>query len=145
MVSTYLSTGEFSACSLSPTWFCLYGLALLAIWLSPIRGLATTLNLAVRCNTTIRPEFVRCTLVICELLSVCQLAITLNVVVCCNIAIRPESIHYVLEAFRQTSVCYSVTTLGLAVRCDTAIGLKFVHYVLTVFRLLPICSAFPMP
>ena len=101
MVSTSLFTGEYSVCSLFPAGFCLYGLALFAIGLSPACSLATTLDLTIHCNTAIRPESVRCALLTCGLISICQLVTTLDVVVRCNIAIKPESIRCIIVVFRQ--------------------------------------------
>ena len=55
-------------------------------------GLAITLGVAVRCNTSIRSKFVCCALVAWGIKYVCLLAITLGVAICYNTAIRPESV-----------------------------------------------------
>ena len=57
-------------------------------------GLATTLSVAIRCNTAIRLESVCCALVACGVKYVCLLVTTLGVVVHCNTTIKLESINY---------------------------------------------------
>ena len=102
-------------------------------------GLATTLNVVFRCNTFIRPEFVRCALVACCIKYVRLLAITLGIAICCNTVIRSEFVCYVLMTHGQVFVCCSTTTLSITIRCDTTNPLKSIRCVLAVFRLLPIC------
>ena len=97
IVSTSLFIGESSVCSLSPAGYCMYGLALFAIGLSPTYGLATTPDLAIHCNTTIKLESICCTLVTCRLIIVCQLVTTLDTAIHCNTTIRPKSVHSALE------------------------------------------------
>ena len=67
-------------------------------------GLTTTLDLVVRCNIAIRPQFVSGTIVAYRLKSVFQLVTTLRIVICCNIAIKPWSDRYALVACRMVVV-----------------------------------------
>ena len=121
--------------------FFLHGQELLVIGLMFTYGLTTTFGIVVRCNTTIRPESVHCTLVAFSVKYVCLLMTTLNVVVLCNTSIRSESIRCALITCGQVLICCSATTLGIVVYCDTTIRPKSVHCVLAVIRLLPIYRA----
>ena len=76
--------------------FYLYRQAFLAIRTVTSCSLATTLGFAVRCNTTIRAEFVHCALVTYGIKYIHLLATTLGIVVCCNTSIRLESVHCLL-------------------------------------------------
>ena len=122
--------------------FCLHRRALLATGLVSACGLAITLSIVISCNTAIRPESVRCTLIACSVKYVHLLATTLGIVICCNTAIRPESIRYALMTCGQVFVCCLVITLNIAVHCNTTIRPKSVSCVLGVIRLLPICRAY---
>ena len=130
--------------SISPNLgtFFLHERAFLAIGLVSACGLATTLDIAIYCNTTIRPKFVRYALVACGVKYVRILATTLSIVICCNTAIRPEFVRYALMTCGQVFVYCSATTLGCVICCDKALGPKFVHCVLAVIRLLPIYRAY---
>ena len=120
---------------------CLHGRALLATGLMFPYGLMTTLNVVIFCNTTIKSEYVCCTLVACSIKYVRLLATTFGIAVHCNISIRPESVCYALITCREVFTCCLVTTLDIVDRCDITIRLKFVRFVLVVIRLLPICYA----
>ena len=86
--------------------FLLHGRAFLTTSLSFACGLATTLDIAVCCNTTIRPKFVLCTLVACGVKYVRLLVTTLGIIVRYNTTIRPESNCYILMTCGQVFVCY---------------------------------------
>ena len=129
--------------SISPNLgvFCLYGRALLATGFMFACGLATTLGVAVYCNTAIRRESVRCALVAYGAKYVRLLATTLGVAVCCNTTIRTESVRCVLMICGQVFIYCSTITLSIVVRCNTSIRAKSVRCMLAVIRLLPICGS----
>ena len=83
-------------------------------------GLVTTLGVAVYCNTTIRPESVRCALVACGVKYIRLLVTTLGIAVHCNTTIRLEFVRYTLMTCGQVFVYCSATTLSIVVHCDTA-------------------------
>ena len=101
--------------------FCLHGRVLLVIGLIFAYGLATTLSIAVYCNTAITSESVYCMLIACGIKYVRLLATTFDIVICCNTAIRSESIRHTLITYGRVFVCCSAATLGIFVRCDTTI------------------------
>ena len=141
--STFLLSGIWLAFPPSLEVFCLRGRALLVIRPVTTCGLATTFGIAICCNTAIRPEFVRCTLVVCDVKCVCPLSTTLSITIWCNTAIRPESIYCALIAYGQVFVYFLATTLGIVIRYDIGIRPESVRCMLAVIRLLPIfCSFF---
>ena len=97
---------------------CLYGRVLLVIELMFSYGLATTLDVIVRCNTAIISESIRCALIACGVKYVCLLATTLNVIVHCNIAIRSLFVRCTLMTYGHVFVYCSATTLVIDVCCD---------------------------
>ena len=92
--------------------FCLHGRVLLVIGLMSACGLVTTLGITVRCNIVIRPESVRCALVIYDVKYVHLLATTLGIAVYCNTTIRPEFVYCTLITCGQVFVCCSTKTLS---------------------------------
>ena len=141
IILTSLLSGVWLAFPLNLGVFYLYGRALLATRFMFAYGLATTLGIAVCCNTAIKPEFIRYALVACGVKYVRPLATTLSVVFHCNTTIRPQFVHYTLMTCGQVFVCYLATNLGIAICYDIAIRLESVRCVLAVIRFLPICRA----
>ena len=121
--------------------FCLDGWALLATEFIFACGLATTLSVAICCNTTIRPEFVHCALVACGVKYVCLLATTLGIAIRCNTTISLESVYYTVLTGGHVFVCCSATTLDIPIHWDIAIRSKSVRCVLVIIKILPICRA----
>ena len=92
-------------------------------------GLVTTLSIVIRCNTTIRSEFIYCTLVAYGVKYVHLFVTTLGIAIRYNATIRLESVRCANDLW--TSVCLLLSNNpGIAVRCDTAIRLNSVCCVL---------------
>ena len=85
---TSLLSGVQSAFSPKLWVFCLREGALLVIGFVSACMLATTFEISIRCNTTIRPESVHYVLVACGVKYVRLLATTLDIAVHCNTTIR---------------------------------------------------------
>ena len=97
IILTSLLSGTWLAFPSNFRVFYLHGQALLVTELMFACGLVTTFGVAVRCNTTIKLESVRCALVACGVKSIPLLATTLGIIVHCNIAIRLEFVFYANE------------------------------------------------